>query len=110
MDDKIIFNPKKGTLYRYGFDSGSGWKFEHVRGFDSAVKQEPVQEQENDSWEQQKMTNKLCFYAFVFLLCIGWLASSYIKEREKLLKEIDEGIDEPKWYLDALEKGKKFTK
>lgn len=29
---------------------------------------------------------------------------------QKLLKEIDEGIDEPKWYLDALEKGKKFTK
>ena len=29
---------------------------------------------------------------------------------QKLLKEIDEGIDKPKWYLDALEKGKKFTK
>ena len=29
---------------------------------------------------------------------------------QKLLKEIDEGDDEPKWYLDALEKGKKFTK
>lgn len=32
------------------------------------------------------------------------------KQDQKLLKEIDEGIDEPKWYLDALEKGKKFTK
>ena len=29
---------------------------------------------------------------------------------QKLLKEIDEGDDEPKWYVDALEKGKKFTK
>ena len=29
---------------------------------------------------------------------------------QKLLKEIDDGDDEPKWYVDALEKGKKFTK
>lgn len=32
------------------------------------------------------------------------------KQDLKLLKELDEGIDEPKWYVDALEKGKKFTK
>ena len=30
------------------------------------------------------------------------------KQDLKLLKEIDEGIEEPKWLLDALEKGKKF--
>ena len=29
---------------------------------------------------------------------------------KKLLKEIDEGIDNPKWLLSALEKGKKFLK
>lgn len=29
---------------------------------------------------------------------------------KKLLKEIDEGDDNPKWCLDALEKGQKFTK
>ena len=29
---------------------------------------------------------------------------------QKLLKEIELGEDEPKWYKDALEKGKKFTK
>lgn len=34
----------------------------------------------------------------------------FTKQDLKLLKEIDEGIEEPKWYLDALEKGKKFTK
>lgn len=28
----------------------------------------------------------------------------------RLLKEIDEGEEKPKWYLDAIEKGKKFTK
>lgn len=28
----------------------------------------------------------------------------------KLLKEIELGDDEPKWYMDAIEKGKKFTK
>lgn len=28
----------------------------------------------------------------------------------KLLKEIDEGNENPKWLIDALEKGKKFTK
>lgn len=32
------------------------------------------------------------------------------KQDQKLLKEIDEGNETPKWYLDALEKGKKFTK
>ena len=32
------------------------------------------------------------------------------KVDKKLLKEIDEGDNEPKWYKDALEKGKKFTK
>lgn len=30
------------------------------------------------------------------------------KQDKKLLKEIDEGIDEPKWLKEALEKGKKF--
>lgn len=30
------------------------------------------------------------------------------KDDLKLLQEIDENIDEPKWYKDALEKGKKF--
>lgn len=34
----------------------------------------------------------------------------FTKQDLKLLKEINEGIEEPKWYLDALEKGKKFTK
>ena len=34
----------------------------------------------------------------------------FTKQDLKLLKEIDEGIEEPKWYIDALEKGKKFTK
>lgn len=34
----------------------------------------------------------------------------YTKEEVKLLKEIEDGIEEPKWYLDALEKGKKFIK
>ena len=33
----------------------------------------------------------------------------FTKSDLKLIKEIDEGIEEPKWYLDALEKGKKFT-
>ena len=32
------------------------------------------------------------------------------KQDQKLLKEIDEGIDDPKWLTDALEKGKKFNK
>ena len=32
------------------------------------------------------------------------------KQDEKLLKEIDGDIDDPKWMQDALEKGKKFTK
>ena len=32
------------------------------------------------------------------------------KEEKKLLKEIDENITNPKWLIDALEKGKKFTK
>lgn len=32
------------------------------------------------------------------------------KQDKKLLKEIDEGIDEPKWLKEALEKGKKFIK
>lgn len=32
------------------------------------------------------------------------------KQEAKLLDEIDKNIDEPKWYVDALEKGKKFTK
>ena len=32
------------------------------------------------------------------------------KQDQKLLKEIDEGEDEPKWLKTALEKGKKFTK
>lgn len=34
----------------------------------------------------------------------------FTKQDQKLLKEIDEGNETPKWYLDALEKGKKFTK
>jgi len=32
------------------------------------------------------------------------------KEELKLMKEIDENNDNPKWLVDALEKGKKFTK
>ena len=32
------------------------------------------------------------------------------KQDQKLLKEIDEGINDPKWLTDALEKGKKFNK
>lgn len=32
------------------------------------------------------------------------------KQDKKLLKEIDKGEDNPKWLVDALEKGKKFTK
>ena len=32
------------------------------------------------------------------------------KQEEKLIKELDEGIDDPKWLTDALEKGKKFVK
>lgn len=32
------------------------------------------------------------------------------KEDVKLLKELDEGIEEPNWYINALQKGKKFTK
>ena len=32
------------------------------------------------------------------------------KQDIKLLKEIEEGDETPKWYLDALEKGKKFNK
>lgn len=32
------------------------------------------------------------------------------KQDKKLLQEIDEGDDNPKWLMDALEKGKKFTK
>ena len=32
------------------------------------------------------------------------------KEEKILLKEIDENITNPKWLIDALEKGKKFTK
>lgn len=32
------------------------------------------------------------------------------KQDQKLLKEIDEGDDNPKWLVDALEKGKKFVK
>ena len=32
------------------------------------------------------------------------------KQDEKLLKELDEGEDEPKWLVRALEKGQKFTK
>ena len=32
------------------------------------------------------------------------------KQDKKLLKELDEGDEEPKWMKDALEKGKKFTK
>ena len=32
------------------------------------------------------------------------------KQDQKLLKEIDEGEDEPKWLKQALEKGQKFTK
>ncbi len=32
------------------------------------------------------------------------------KSDKKLLKEIEEGIDNPKWLLSALEKGKKFLK
>ena len=32
------------------------------------------------------------------------------KEDKKLLQEIDEGVEEPKWMLDAIEKGKKFIK
>lgn len=32
------------------------------------------------------------------------------KLEKELLKEIEEGNEEPKWYLDALEKGKKFIK
>lgn len=35
---------------------------------------------------------------------------NFTKQDLKLLKEIDDGEDEPKWYLDALEKGKKFNK
>lgn len=40
------------------------------------------------------------------------LFDKHIKTKQdlKLLKEIDEGNDEPKWYVSALEKGKKFTK
>lgn len=34
----------------------------------------------------------------------------FTKQDQKLLKEIDEDNETPKWYLDALEKGKKFTK
>lgn len=32
------------------------------------------------------------------------------KQDKKLLQELDEGIDDPKWLTDALEKGQKFTK
>ena len=32
------------------------------------------------------------------------------KQDKKLLKELDEGEDNPKWLTEALEKGKKFTK
>ena len=32
------------------------------------------------------------------------------KEDKKLLKEIEEGIENPKWMVDAIEKGKKFIK
>lgn len=32
------------------------------------------------------------------------------KQDKKLLDEIDQKIEEPKWLIDALEKGKKFTK
>ena len=32
------------------------------------------------------------------------------KQDKKLLQEIDEGSENPKWLTDALEKGKKFTK
>lgn len=32
----------------------------------------------------------------------------YSKEEQKLLKEIEEGIDEPKWLLDAIKNAKKF--
>lgn len=35
---------------------------------------------------------------------------NFTKEELKLVKEIEEGNDTPKWYLDALEKGKKFLK
>ncbi|MDY4788497.1 MAG: tRNA (guanosine(37)-N1)-methyltransferase TrmD [Bacilli bacterium] len=34
----------------------------------------------------------------------------FSKEELKLLKEIDENNDEPKWYLDALKNGQKFIK
>ena len=34
----------------------------------------------------------------------------FSKEEIKLLKEIEDGIEEPKWYVDAIEKGKKFMK
>ncbi len=32
------------------------------------------------------------------------------KQDKKLLNELDEGVENPKWMQDALEKGKKFTK
>ena len=32
----------------------------------------------------------------------------FSKLEKQLLKEIEEGIEKPKWYLEALEKGKKF--
>ena len=34
----------------------------------------------------------------------------FTKEELKLLKELDEGEENPKWLKEALEKGNKFTK
>ena len=39
-----------------------------------------------------------------------FLKHTKTKQDIKLLKEIEEGDETPKWYLDALEKGKKFNK
>ena len=36
--------------------------------------------------------NRFYFYTLVFLLCVGWLASSYIRERSRLLKEADRNL------------------
>lgn len=36
--------------------------------------------------------NKFYFYTAIFLLCAGWLASSYIRERSRLLKEADRNL------------------
>ena len=36
--------------------------------------------------------NRFYFYTAIFLLCAGWLASSYIRERSRLLKEADRNL------------------